>query len=138
MQRTFKGRQVDRTVSPWLRDLAEHCNPAEADPDRPDDPAAATADWRVHLAEQRALLGNLKPVLSPELTALVGWREEAARIARVAPTSVLDDDLLETVAQRRPSDLDDLAAIPGMGPLLVARVGDGLLAALHAVTAAPT
>jgi ribonuclease D len=86
------------------------------------------------LAEQRAVLGQVKPVLSAELAALVGWREEAARAARVPPTAVLDDDLLETVAERRPTDRDELAAIPGLGPLLAARVGDGLLAALHAVT----
>jgi DNA helicase-2/ATP-dependent DNA helicase PcrA len=130
MQRTFKGRQVERTVSPWLRDLSEHLAV-----DEPDDLGEhGGADWRLRLAEQRAVLGQVKPVLSAELAALVGWREEAARAARVPPTAVLDDDLLETVAERRPADRDELAAIPGLGPLLAARVGDGLLAALHAVT----
>jgi DNA helicase-2/ATP-dependent DNA helicase PcrA len=136
MVRTFKGKQVERTVSPWLRDLSEHLAAGEpADLRRPAGPASGT-DWRARLAEQRALLGEVKPVLSPELAALVDWREEAARAARVVPTAVLDDDLLEIVAERRPADRDELAAIPGLGPLLAARVGDGLLAALHAATPA--
>jgi DNA helicase-2/ATP-dependent DNA helicase PcrA len=137
MLRTFKGRPVDRTVSPWLRDLSEQLAADEAreagEAGARGRPGGPGGDWRARLAEQRTLLGQVEPVLSPQLAALVGWREEAARAARVAPTAVLDDDLLEVVAERRPADRDELAAIPGLGPLLAARVGDGLLAALHGV-----
>jgi DNA helicase-2/ATP-dependent DNA helicase PcrA len=131
-QRSFKGKLVDRTVSPWLRDLAEHCAPPASGPDVP---PGSGADWRVRLAEQRALLGTVRPALSPELAALVDWREQAARVARVPPAAVIDDQLLETVARLRPADQDELAAIPGMGRLLAARVGDGLLDALAAAGA---
>jgi DNA helicase-2/ATP-dependent DNA helicase PcrA len=56
-----------------------------------------------------------------------------ARAARAEPGSVIDDNLLEAVATRRPATRDELAAVPGMGPLLAARVGDGLLAALRSL-----
>jgi predicted flap endonuclease-1-like 5' DNA nuclease len=49
---------------------------------------------------------------------------------------VLDDELLERVALARPADRDELAAIPGMGPLLADRIADGVLTTLAGVTAA--
>jgi ribonuclease D len=78
------------------------------------------------------------PVLSPTLTALHAWRDESARAARVEPTALVDDHLLEVIADSRPTTQDELAAVPGMGRLLAARVGDGLLAALHSPTGDPT
>jgi DNA helicase-2/ATP-dependent DNA helicase PcrA len=126
-QRTFKGKQIERTVTPWLRDLTEHLAPAGSEPVT----GMAEIDWRAHLAEQRKLLGQVQPVRSPELTALFDWRDEAARVARVQPTAVIDDNLLETLARVRPADHDELVAVPGMGPLLAARLGDGLLAAIN-------
>jgi ribonuclease D len=76
--------------------------------------------------------------MSPTLAALHSWRDESARAARVEPAAVLDDRLLETIAERRPTTPDELVAIPGMGRLLAARVGDGLLAALHAPAGDPS
>jgi DNA helicase-2/ATP-dependent DNA helicase PcrA len=127
-QRTFKSKVIDRTVTPWLRDLSERLAPAGDEPDG----GMAEIDWRAHLAEQRRLLGQVQPVRSPELAALFDWRDEAARVARVDPTAVIDDNLLETLARVRPADHDELVAVPGMGPLLAARIGDGLLAAINA------
>jgi hypothetical protein len=43
---------------------------------------------------------------------------------------VIDDQLLEAIAECRPATREELAAVPGMGAQLAARVGDGLLAAL--------
>ncbi|HZM37541.1 MAG TPA: HRDC domain-containing protein, partial [Acidimicrobiales bacterium] len=71
------------------------------------------------------------PDPSPALVALQAWREESARAARADPEAVIDDRLLEVIAERRPATREELAAVPGMGPLLAARVGDGLLAALE-------
>jgi hypothetical protein len=46
--------------------------------------------------------------------------------------ALIDDRLLEAIAEARPATTDELAAIPGMGPLLAGRIGPGLLAALRA------
>jgi DNA helicase II / ATP-dependent DNA helicase PcrA len=124
--RTFAGRPVERRLTPWLEGLSarQHQRPAE--------PTGPPPDWRTRLAEQRALLAQAAPQLSPTLTALHAWREERARAARVEPAALIDDRLLEMIAERRPASHDELVAIPGMGALLASRVGDGLLAALHA------
>ena len=128
--RTFNGKVLDRRVCPWLGDLASAAATAEAAP-RP--------DWRVHVAEQKALLQQHRRVADPVLTALQEWREEAARAARVSPEAVLDDQLLAAVAAVRPADQDELAAIPGVGRVLAtSRVGEGLLAALAALQHANT
>ena len=41
------------------------------------------------------------------------------------------------IAEARPATHDELVAVPGMGPVLAARVGDGLLAALAGATTDP-
>lgn len=74
-----------------------------------------------------------RPATAEALHALLAWREEQARAARVEPVALVDDHLLEAIAEARPSTTDELAAIPGMGPLLAGRIGPGLLAALSPV-----
>ncbi len=123
--RTFGGKPVERRLTPWLDGLAT------AQRNRPAAPTGPPADWRTRLAEQRALLAEAAQPLSPTLTALHNWREARARAAKVEPSALIDDRLLETIAERRPGSHDELVSIPGMGPLLAARVGDDLLAALH-------
>ncbi|MGH9212965.1 MAG: ATP-dependent DNA helicase UvrD2 [Acidimicrobiales bacterium] len=124
-QRTFNGKVVDRRVCPWLRDLPT--DEDVRDPNRP----ASTADWQAHLADQRAQLAAASTTrTSPTLAALQAWRDEQAQAARVPPAAVVDDQLLEQLAELRPADQDELAAVPGMGPLLARRIGDGLLRAL--------
>ena len=129
-QRNFGGKVVDRRLSPWLTALAE-AQRAGADRAGGDGPPA---DWRRHLADQRALLAQAtataRPAPTGALAALHAWREEAARAARVEPETLVDDHLLEAIAAGRPRSPDELAGIPGMGPLLAARVADGVLSAL--------
>ena len=55
-----------------------------------------------------------------------------ARAARVAPEAVLADHVLARVVVARPSDVDELGAIRGVGMILAARFGPDLLAALEA------
>ena len=125
-QRSFGGAPTERRLTPWLTGLAERQR------DRPDDGAAPSPQWRRHLAEQRAALAGAPGPEAPEpLAALLAWRAERARAARAEPASVIDDHLLEAIAARMPATQDELVAVPGMGPLLAARVGDDLLAALH-------
>jgi DNA helicase-2/ATP-dependent DNA helicase PcrA len=128
-ERTFGGRTGERRLTPWLAGLAERQRARPAD-DRPE-PAA---DWRERLAAQRAQLAEATSTRtpSPTLTALLAWREDQARAARVEPEALVDDQLLEAIAEASPATPDELAAIPGMGRLLAARIGPGLLAALQA------
>jgi DNA helicase II / ATP-dependent DNA helicase PcrA len=129
-QRTFSGKVIDRRVCPWLADLAAGTAAAAVEAPRP--------DWRAHLAEQREVLAARRREADPVLEALAGWREEAARAARVSPEAVLDDDLLATVAARRPGDADELAAIAGVGTIFAtSRVGESLLTALASLPVEP-
>ncbi|HET6663315.1 MAG TPA: ATP-dependent DNA helicase UvrD2 [Acidimicrobiales bacterium] len=128
-QRTFGGRSSERRLTPWLTGLAERQRERSVG-DRSEPPP----DWRERLADQRAQLAEVaSPAApSPTLTALLAWREEQARAARVEPGALVDDRLLEAIAAARPATTDELAAIPGMGRLLAGRIGPGLLAALRA------
>jgi DNA helicase-2/ATP-dependent DNA helicase PcrA len=147
-QRAFGGRVVERRLSPWLSGLAAQQKAAAAAPAA----AGPPEDWRSRLADQRALLAASVSSSSLASSAALGasggpqaaavealhaWRDEAARAVRVEPEALVDDQLLEAIAAARPASTDELAAVPGMGPLLAARVGEGLLAALDRVPANP-
>jgi DNA helicase II / ATP-dependent DNA helicase PcrA len=128
-ERAFGVHTGERRLTPWLAGLAERQR------ERPrDDRAEPAADWRERLADQRAQLAEAASdrAPSPELVALLAWRDEQARAARVEPVALVDDQLLEAIAEARPATTEELAAIPGMGRLLAARIGPGLLAALRA------
>ena len=128
-ERSFGGAPAERRLTPWLRGLAERQRATpSAEPGPP-------AHWRRHLADQRAQLTAAQSPASPGLAALQGWRAERARAARVEPDTLVDDRLLELIAETGPTTHAELVAVPGMGPLLAARVGDGLLAALAAAGA---
>jgi DNA helicase-2/ATP-dependent DNA helicase PcrA len=139
--RSFGGKPAERRLTPWLAGLA---GPARARPGDGGDGAAAVPGgpapgWREHLAEQRASLTAAvaprdRTVSSPVLAALQAWREESARAARTDAAAVIDDQLMEAIAARRPATREELASVPGMGPQLAARVGDSLLAALETTT----
>jgi len=129
---------VERRVCPWLRDLLDSTDqatgPSSSTPQAPSAPGSPDSpDWRARLAAQRAVLGRPHDDTgpSPALGRLHAWRDEVARQARIEPHTVVDDQMLDTVVRRHPRDRDELAAIPGMGRLLVDRIGDGLLDALH-------
>ena len=64
------------------------------------------------------------------LAALHAWRDGHARAARVEPSALVDDHLLEAIAERGPADPRRARGRPRHGWPLAARVGDGLLAAL--------
>jgi DNA helicase II / ATP-dependent DNA helicase PcrA len=131
-ERMVGGKPTERRLTPWLKGLADDQRRV------PDATATGPApDWRTRLADQRALLAAATPPVSPRLAALQAWRDDQARAARVEPAALLDDRLLEMIAEARPVTHDQLVAVPGMGPLLAARVGDGLLAALAGTNTDP-
>ena len=60
--------------------------------------------------------------------ALKEWRQRQARAASVPAYVVFPDKTLEAVAQARPSDVNGLLALPGVGRVKATRYGDSLLA----------
>lgn len=161
-QRAFGPKMVDRRLSPWLTGLAEAQRTPRADL-AGSGPAVEAGDgrfagmegagtgagagagtstegWRRHLAEGRASLAAAstasRPAPTGVLAALHAWREDAARAARAEPESLVDDRLLQAIAEARPRSPTELAEVPGMGPLLAARIGESLLAALAEATPA--
>ena len=62
--------------------------------------------------------------------ALKAWRLARAREDDVPAYLVFHNATLEEIAARRPRSLDELAAVPGVGPAKLERYGQGVLAAL--------
>ena len=69
----------------------------------------------------------------PGFEALKAWRLTRARQDDVPAYLVFHNATLEEIAARRPRNLDELAAVPGVGPAKLERYGDGVLAALAEV-----
>jgi ribonuclease D len=99
--------------SPWLAALDQASEAPSAPPPALDrSPAAARPD--------------------PVVQGLYAWRRQAARAARVDETTVLDDRTLAAIVAADPSTVDELADVPGFGPLMARRHGPRILAALAA------
>ena len=143
-QRAFGSRLVPRTPSPWLAAIvAAGAGPAAVDP-RP---------WRESLADQRARLAACRPPGGSRpgggssgggssgggssgggseadlriVAALTAWRAGAARGAAVPAHVLLHDATIGAIATMRPATTDELLAVPGLGPLKVARYGTVIL-----------
>ena len=72
-------------------------------------------------------------VTDPDLfERLRRWRTGIARRDGVPPYVVFHDRALAELASRRPTDLDQLATVPGVGPGKLARYGGDLLELLAA------
>ncbi|HEY8811596.1 MAG TPA: RecQ family ATP-dependent DNA helicase [Candidatus Dormibacteraeota bacterium] len=86
----------------------------------PDEPVAARVSGSVTAAD-------------PDLfERLRRWRAEIARRDGVPAFVVFHDRALAELAARRPSDLSQLATVPGIGPRKLALYGDQLLGILEA------
>jgi superfamily II DNA helicase RecQ len=59
--------------------------------------------------------------------ALTAWRSAAARAAAVPPHVILHDVTLAALAAARPTTLEELLTVPGLGPVKVSRYGTTLL-----------
>jgi superfamily II DNA helicase RecQ len=72
-------------------------------------------------------------------TALRAWRKERARTDGVPAYVVMHDRTLERIAEVRPRSLEDLIAVPGMGPTNCERYGAEILELCRSTTrATPT
>jgi ATP-dependent DNA helicase RecQ len=87
---------------------------------------------QVHARAQGAITGLDEGLEVDEalLTALKGWRREQARSQGVPPYVVFHDRTLVELAARRPTDLEALSQIGGIGAAKLERYGAGLLAVL--------
>lgn len=66
----------------------------------------------------------------PIWDALLAWRTTAGRAAQVSPRALCPDDVLRRIADIEPSSEEELAAIPGVGPMLARRAGPRILDAV--------
>jgi ATP-dependent DNA helicase RecQ len=74
------------------------------------------------------------PAADPALfQRLREWRSEVARRQGVAAFMVFHDRTLNELAARRPADLVQLEAVPGIGPSKLERYGEALLEILGAI-----
>jgi DNA helicase-2/ATP-dependent DNA helicase PcrA len=110
------------TPSPWLAPALEAAASVAAQPVGP--PAQL-------VAARRALEMPTDPVLD----SLRQWRHHRALALRVPASMIIDDRLLELVAERRPTTLDDLLAVPGIGTSRARAIGPSLLGAISNVAA---
>jgi DNA helicase-2/ATP-dependent DNA helicase PcrA len=138
-QRVFGNRSVPRDPSPWLGLLVAGGRPEGGDRD-----GRAEADhWRRQLAEQRRSLRDAArttgrqvrrriPAGWPDpdadvVASLRSWRLETSRSTGVPAYVILHDATLEALASLRPKTLDELLAVPGLGPVKANRYGPSLL-----------
>jgi DNA helicase-2/ATP-dependent DNA helicase PcrA len=63
----------------------------------------------------------------PLVQSLREWRLERSRDDGVPAYVVFDNKTLEAIAERRPSDRDELASVPGVGPAKLERYADDVL-----------
>ncbi|MCB1260558.1 MAG: ATP-dependent DNA helicase UvrD2, partial [Acidimicrobiales bacterium] len=123
--RRFGDKVVERRRSPLLGSL---------DPRRPGrrssrPPSGGASEPEpvtplAGLALARASLGTEPtpaPAPDPILEALVRWRDARARAVEAPPATVLSDEVLRAIAQRRPRTAEDVATVPGVGPSRAAR-----------------
>jgi DNA helicase II / ATP-dependent DNA helicase PcrA len=128
-RRTFGERTVFRSPSPWLSIIEDAVASLHAGAD------ASDTSWQAGLAESRARLAKVRPGKakeavpdSPLLAALKAWRGATAQASKVPAYVIFHDSTLAAVASARPSTVNELLALPGVGPVKVGRYGDQLLA----------
>ena len=72
----------------------------------------------------------LSPELRERFERLRAWRRDRAAEQKAPPYVIFQDRTLLEIASRRPSSLDALARIPGVGQAKLQRYGQGVLEAL--------
>jgi DNA helicase-2/ATP-dependent DNA helicase PcrA len=75
-------------------------------------------------------LRHAAPAVDPALAALLAWRHTAALAVGLPEPAICTDEALAAVATARPTTVDELAALPEIGPIAARRLGPRLLAAL--------
>jgi DNA helicase-2/ATP-dependent DNA helicase PcrA len=79
-------------------------------------------DWGGHAGAEA-----IDPATAAAAERLRQWRRRLARASGVPPHVLLHDATIEVVAARRPTSTEELLAVPGLGPVKVARYGPAIL-----------
>jgi DNA helicase-2/ATP-dependent DNA helicase PcrA len=140
-RRAGNGAVLRRAPSPWLAGLAPHCAGTQASDEalgeaRPSRPAGAVLDFlssaRRRLSDVSGGRGPLDAATADPASAAVAerlreWRRRLARASGVPPHVLLHDATVQAIAARRPATAEELLAVPGLGPVKVARYGPAIL-----------
>ncbi len=139
-RRAANGAALRRVPSPWLAGLAPHCAGTQATDEAQTEapsprPAGAMLDF---LSSARRRLSDVAgagplgaapadPASAAVAERLREWRRRLARASGVPPHVLLHDATVQAIATRRPATAEELLAVPGLGPVKVARYGPAIL-----------
>ncbi|MGE0103920.1 MAG: HRDC domain-containing protein [Blastocatellales bacterium] len=97
-------------------------------------PAELAEEREMRQTAKRSLADSLRPLTPDERTVfdrLSAWREARAKLERLPVYMVCPDRTLAELAINRPSAVDQLAKIYGLGPTRIAKYGEQMLALLR-------
>jgi superfamily I DNA/RNA helicase len=131
-RRYANGAALRREPSPWLGALAAHCAGTGAEIDLAAERDVPDAAW---ITSARKRLSRTKAAASkqgdPAGAALAerlrDWRRRLARASGVPPFVLLHDATVQAIAASKPATTAELLAVPGLGPVKVARFGPAIL-----------
>ena len=140
-RRAGNGAALRRAPSPWLAGLAPHCAGTQAADEALSEapshrPAGAVLDFlssaRRRLSDVAGSRGPIDAATADPASAAVAerlreWRRRLARASGVPPHVLLHDATVQAIAARRPATAEELLAVPGLGPVKVARYGPAIL-----------
>lgn len=95
-----------------------------------------------YLASQESLTDENSPVLNKEnhqsdtkiIDQLKHWRHDVAKSAGIPAYIVLNNSTLKAIAHQRPSTLEELQLVPGIGKTKSERYGEAVLAIVTEIT----
>ena len=115
--------------------------PPSTDTPIPSATAEAAPGTRIRAGRTKSRRGDLtpraetKPADAPLHAALRAWRADIARQRSVPAYVVLHDSPIDGIAASRPTTLNQLRNIPGIGDKKLEHYGDELLALVRAADA---
>jgi superfamily I DNA/RNA helicase len=129
-RRAGNGVAVRREPSPWWADIRAQC--PDAVPSAPASGVAAPKHLFALARGRLALRSYTDPAGQAAAERLKDWRQRMARASGVPPHVLLHDSTIRAIAERCPSTVEDLLAVPGVGPVKVSRFGQAILEAVRA------
>ena len=141
-RRAGNGAALRRAPSPWLAGLAPHCAGTQAGdeasgrgPDAAGPPApCSTSSPRLAAACPTSAGGRgpldaatADPASAAVAERLRGMAAPPGPRLGVPPHVLLHDATVQAIAARRPATAEELLAVPGLGPVKVARYGPAIL-----------
>lgn len=109
--------------------------PSQGIPNTPD-LATATTNLENALQEfqQAFRAADLPHADGPVFAALRAWRTEQARAKGLPPYIIATDAMLRAIEKAQPTDLEELAAVKGVGSNRATTYGEAILAVIAGTT----